>query len=154
MSSRDKEHLPVPVDKLDSSRVTVCQGPQDVKHLCDNIHDSPKAFDKPWVGCKIFQINGETRRDMGMHAYTVSTAKQLGKKEKTHAKRVIKRDQNKNDISERNLSLQDKVLFHQAKVKELKSFFENGVWSFQTTREAAPDRTFTTAGFCWNGRRM
>ena len=45
---------------------------------------------------------------------------------------MIKRDQNKNDISERNLSLQDKILFHQAKVRELKSFFENGVWSFQT----------------------
>ena len=57
---------------------------------------------------------------------------------------MIKRDQNKNDISERNLSLQDKILFHQAKVKELKSFFENGVWSFQTTREAVPDRTFTS----------
>ena len=35
-------------------------------------------------------------------------------------------------------------MFHQAKVKELKSFFENGVWSFQTTREAVPDRTFTS----------
>ena len=55
---------------------------------------------------------------------------------------MIKRDQNKNDISERNLSLQDKILFHQAKVRELKSFFENGVWSLQTT--AVPDRTFTS----------
>ena len=63
---------------------------------------------------------------------------------KTHAKRMIKRDQNKNDISERNLSLQDKIMFHQAKAKELKSFFENGVLSFQTTREAVPDRTFTS----------
>ena len=134
----------MPVDKLDNSRVTVCQGPSDVKHLCDNIHDPSKAFGKPWIGCTIFQINGDTRKDMGMHAYTVTTAKQLGKKEKTHAKRMIKRDQNKNDISERNLSLQDKILFHQAKVKELKSFFENGVWSFQTTCEAVPDRTFTS----------
>ena len=144
ISLRDKEHLPVPVDKLDNSRVTVCQGPSDVKHLCDNTHDPSKAFDKPWIGCTIFQINGDTRKDMGMHAYTVTTAKQLGKKEKTHAKRMIKRDQNKNDISERNLSLQDKILFHQAKVKELKLFFENGVWSFQTTREAVPNRTFTS----------
>ena len=144
MSLRDKEHLPVPVDKLDNSRVTVCQGPSDVKHLCNNIHDPSKAFDKPWIGCTIFQINGDTRKDMGMHAYTVTTAKQLGKKEKTYAKRMIKRDQNKNDISERNLSLQDKILFHQAKVKELKSFFENGVWSFQITREAVPNRTFTS----------
>ena len=83
MSLRDKEHLPVPVDKLNNSRVTVCQGPHDVKHFCDNIHDPSKAFDKPWIGCTIFQINGDTRKDMGMHAYTVTTAKQLGKKQKT-----------------------------------------------------------------------
>ena len=50
----------------------------------------------------------------------------------------------KNEINERKLSLEDRLLFHQAKVKELKSFFDNGVWTFQTTKEADPARTLTS----------
>ena len=99
----------MPVANLDNSRVTVCQGLRDAKHLCDDIHSVSQVFDRPWVGCTVFPINGETRKEMGMHAYTVTTAKQVGKKEKTHAKRMIKRDPGKNNITERNLSLQDKI---------------------------------------------
>ena len=56
----------------------------------------------------------------------------------------MRKDQSKNDINERNLSLQDRILFEQAKIKELKSFFDCGVWPFQTTKEADPARTLTS----------
>ena len=56
----------------------------------------------------------------------------------------MRKEQNKNDINERSLSLSDRLLFEQAKMKELKSFFDCGVWSFQTTKEADPERTLTS----------
>jgi hypothetical protein len=50
-----------------------------------------------------------------MHAYAVSTAKQVGKQQKVHTKRKFKKDQNKHDLSERNMSLEDKLLFRRRK---------------------------------------
>jgi hypothetical protein len=76
--------------------------------------------------------------------YSAMTAKQVGKKAKVHAQRQVRKAQPKNEISEKKLTLEDRLLFHQAKVKELKSFFDNGVWSFQTTKEAIPSRTMSS----------
>ena len=42
------------------------------------------------------------------------------------------------------MTLHEKELFMQAKVKELKSFFENGVWEFSTAAEADPSRTLSS----------
>ena len=144
MSEKDKSHIPITLDKLDPTRVTVCTGPNEVRHYHDVIGDLSSATNKPWVGCTIFQINGATRQELGMTAYSVSSAKQVGKKQKVVAQRKIRKDNNKNDISERKLSLQDRLLFQQAKMKELASFFENGVWTFETTREADPNRTMSS----------
>ena len=38
----------------------------------------------------------------------------------------------------------EREIFHQAKVKELRSFFECGVWEFSTAEESAPERTLTS----------
>jgi hypothetical protein len=46
------------------------------------------------------------------------TAKQAGKKAKIHAQRQVRKAQPKNEISEQKLTLEDRLLFHQAKVKE------------------------------------
>jgi len=56
-------------------------------------------------GCTLFQINGATRQELGMTAYSVSSAKQVGKKQKVVAQRKIRKDNIKNDISERKFSL-------------------------------------------------
>ena len=144
LSAREQAHMPIPLSHLDDVRVTVCRGQDGVKHFCDTSKDVAEVSGKPWIGCTVFQINGESRRELGMHAYAVSTAKQVGKQQKVHTKRKFKKDQNKNDLSERNMSLEDKLLFQKAKMDELRSFFSNGVWSFQTTREADPQRTLSS----------
>lgn len=51
---------------------------------------------------------------------------------------------NKSDISEKGLTDAERLLFHQAKVKELKSFFECGVWEFNTTDQADATRTLSS----------
>ena len=75
----------------------------------------------------LFFKSTTTRRELGMHAYSVSTAKHVGKQQKVRTKRKFKKDQNKNDLSERNMSLEDKVLFQKAKMDALRLFFTNGV---------------------------
>ena len=150
LSARDLEHMPVPLSKLDPVRVTVRKDQDMIQHSTDYITDGHYTLSKrPWTGCTIFQLNGDTRKELGCHAYSAMTAKQLGKKQKTHAQRqdrraAVKNNLPKSEINEKKLSLEDRLLFHQAKVKELKSFFDNGVWSFQTTKEADPGRTMTS----------
>ena len=144
MSEKDESHIPVSLDKLDPTRVTVCTRPHEVKHYYDVTGTLSPPTDKSWVGCTIFQINGATRQELGLAAYAILSAKQVGKKQKVLAQRKMRKDNNKNDISERKLNLQDRLLFQQAKMKELASFFENGMWIFQTTQEADPNRTLSS----------
>ena len=42
------------------------------------------------------------------------------------------------------MTLHERELFMQAKVKELKSFFENGGWEFSTAAEADPSRSLSS----------
>jgi hypothetical protein len=130
------QHMPVPLDCLDPVRVTVCKSDDGINHYSDKISDGHGKLSN-----KLDQLNGKTRHELGCHAYSAMTAKQAGKKAKIHAQRQVRKAQPKNEISEKKLTLEDRLLFHQAKVKELKSFFDNGVWSFQTTKEAIPSRT-------------
>ena len=104
LSAGEQAHMPVPLNQLDEVRVPVFSGQDCVKHFCDALKDVAEVSNKPWVGCTVFQINGDTRRELGMHAYSVSTAKHVGKQQKVHTKRKFKKDQNKNDLSERNMS--------------------------------------------------
>jgi hypothetical protein len=143
ISAQEQAHMPIPLSQLDDVRVTVCRGQDGVKHFCDTSKDVVEVSDKPWVGC-IFQINGDARRELGTQAYFDSTAKQVGKQQKVHTKRKFKKDQNKNDLSERNMSLEEKLLSQKAKMDELQSFFIHGAWSFQTTRDADPQRTLAS----------
>ena len=69
--------------------------------------------------------------------YANLPAKKVARQQKSFAKR-------KPDISERHLSVHEKDLFMKAKVKELQSFFENGIWTFESTREADPARTLSS----------
>ena len=46
-------------------------------------------------------------------------------------------------ISERHLTLEQKLQFQAAKQKELQSFFENQVWEFDSVSNADPARTMT-----------
>ena len=103
----------------------------------------------------IFQINAETRQELGMAAtdssgksrgkVTLHSAKKMGQSAKNQAKRQYRRTEaakNKGEVNEKHLSQAKKDLFYQAKVKELKPFFECGAWEFSTTDEAVPAHSF------------
>jgi hypothetical protein len=145
LSAKDLSHMPVPLQQLDNVRVTVSKHDHGIRHFTDKIEDGHGTLSNtPWIGCTVFQLNGDTRKELGFHAYAAMTAKQIGKKEKVNEQRKMRKVAPKNEINERKLSLEDRLVFHQAKVKELKSFFDNGVWTFQTTKEADPARTLTS----------
>ena len=64
-----------------------------------------------------------------------TSAKQEGKTQKLAEKGAV---------NERLLGPVERAMFKEAKVKELKSFFDHNVWVFETVREADPARTLTS----------
>ena len=68
--------------------------------------------------------------------------KQMGKISKQRRAKAFKKD--KNNLSERTMTPDERAQFKAAKVKELQSFFNNQVWTFETTKEAEPTRTLTS----------
>ena len=139
----DVGDAPIPIDSLDFVRATLVQHPNGGQQVIndDGLNNGcPSAI--RWTGITIFQINGSTRKELGMAVY--SDPRRMAKDQKTKNIRVIKKEKDKNGVSERTLDLQQRELFQAAKVKELKSFFENGVWEFQSTREADPSRTLSS----------
>ena len=136
-------HLPLPVDRLDDVRIAVRRVGSQLHQESDFIQTgSGKPSQQTWTGMTIFQVNGETRKEMGMTSHDVQDARQLGRKQRAAANKKIQK--NKSEIKERELSLEHRLLFQAAKQKELSSFFQNGVWPFQTTKEASPERTLTS----------
>eukprot|EP00913_Durusdinium_trenchii_P003738 g3460.t1 len=71
-----------------------------------------------------------------------TSAKQQGKEQK--AAKMKKFKKNKSDVNERLLGPQERAMFKEAKIKELKSFFGHHVWTFQTVQEADPGRTLSS----------
>lgn len=131
----DAKDVPVNPNVLDAVRVTVkrfADGTQDVK--TDNgLVDF--AEDHTWVGITVFQISGPARREMCM--YSCQSAKKVSRSHRDKVKKAQKKV-DKNNLSEKRLSVHDRALFMEAKKKELQSFFENDVWQFQTIKEAVP----------------
>ena len=66
---------------------------------------------------------------------------QVIKKQKSYEQKKVKKD---GSINERNLTAEERAKFMEAKVKELKSFFENGVWEFSSTTESDESRTLSS----------
>ena len=53
------------------------------------------------------------------------------------------RKQDKKAVSERELSVHERDLFQAATCKELQSFYEHDVWTFDTTAKTTPEHTLT-----------
>ena len=52
----------------------------------------------------------------------------------------LQEDKTKTTVNERTLNVEDRLKFLEAKQKELKSFFDNEVWTFDNEHEATPGR--------------
>ena len=76
------------------------------------------------------------------HHEAFTNAKQEAKSQKLARTKKFKKD--KNGVNERQLGPDERALFKEAKVKELKSFFDHGVWTFQHKDETDPARTLTS----------
>ena len=156
--------IPVPLDKLDNVRVTIhFDRDGSAKTFTDDFRN-PQHHDKDlrqhqlpttWKGITVFQLNAETRKELNMfssdsnHCYHVQNAKKVAQGLKNQHQRQQRRDvtkmaKNKGEVVEKHLNQTEREMFHQAKVKELRSFFECGVWEFSTAEEATPERTLTS----------
>ena len=145
------DHLPkdcpVKPDQLDSVRVTLIHQNGDKSRLCtDDGYDSspPPDVKNTWTGVTIFQLNGNVRKELAMYSGhpQFTSAKQEGKNQKLAKQKKFKKE--KGAVNERLLGPVERAMFKEAKVKELKSFFDHNVWIFETVREADPARTLTS----------
>ena len=138
---KDVKDTPVHPDVLDAERVTVMRFPDGTQQVKTDNGLVDFAEENPWVGITVYQISGAVRREMCM--YSCQTAKKVSREHRDKVKKIQKKA-DKNNLSEKKLSVHDRALFQEAKKKELQSFFENDVWQFQTVKEAVPERTLTS----------
>ena len=139
---------PVPTDALDRVKVTMVHLPEGKSKLVtdDGTDTSPPPDShQAWTGCTIFQLNGTTRKELAMYTGThqaFTSAKQEAKSQKLAKAKKFKKE--KNGVNERTLGPDERAMFKEAKVKELKSFFDHGVWEFQHKSETDEARTLTS----------
>ena len=139
----DVGDAPFPIENLDFVRSTLVQHPNGGQQvLNDDGMTNGCPSPNRWTGITVFQICGSLRKELGMTAF--SHPRQVAKEQKKKNIKVFKKEKDKNSVNERTLDVQQRELFQAAKVKELQSFFQNGVWEFQTTREADPARTLSS----------
>ena len=136
------KNLDVPLDPalLDPVRITVIRTPSGLVETINDTGLESKTYPTPWLGYTIFQISGRARRELCM--YSNLPAKKVAKDVKVKLDRQ-KKKVDKGGVSERLLTLEEKLQFQQAKQKELRSFFENQVWEFDSASNADPSRTMT-----------
>eukprot|EP00435_Cladocopium_sp_Y103_P006856 s1452_g2.t1 len=137
---KDFTDMPLDPELLDGHRTTVLWKADGTLDIISDSGTDAKHLDTEWTGCTIYQITGRARREMGMFANL--PAKKMGREAKTKMARQQKKV-DKGGVNERHLSAADRAKFQEAKRKELESFFHNGVWEFNTTADATPERTLT-----------
>ena len=132
--------IPIQPSLLDPVRVTVAKFPNGTVEIINGDSKIVKAFPKTWTGMTIYQITGTARRELCM--FSNLPAKKVAKETRTKMIRTQKKV-DKNGVNEKNLTLEQRALFQQAKQKELRSFFENEVWEFDSVQNSEAARTLT-----------
>ena len=113
----------VDLDCLDRIRVTMMKdAPGNYLTVTDGGTDTFQDYtNNAWTGVTIFQINGKTRKEMAMVVRQPNrSATQVAKTLQSQAKRKAT---SASTLSERNMSLEERQAFQQAKIKEWQSFF-------------------------------
>ena len=155
--------IPVPLDKLDNVRVTIHFDPdRSAKTFTDDFRN-PQHHDKDlpqhqlpstWKGIRVFQSMLKPEKSSICFPATATTATRSECKEgrprpqeptsTTTTSRGHQNGQEQGRSGGKVLEPDRKRMFHHAKVKELRSFFECGVWEFSAAEEATPERTLTS----------
>ena len=154
----DQADLPVPLEKLDDVRVTIFREPgQEPSAITDhfkteNVLQRSRqrfTFKVGWMHDLPDQCRDSqgTWNDCNL-VLKLSTSVKPIRKAAQHMKnqqlRHIKKEKSKSEIREKNLTQTEQQLFFEAKCKELRSFFECGVWEFTTSDKADADRTLSS----------
>ena len=137
--SRDKafqlspDNCPIPIHFLTKQRITkITEGPI-VRDKWARTSPVPKLTGHQWTGYTRFKIHACHRRAAKQTFLTASNGTESI---------YLQEDKNSNSpLSERTMSLSDRMAFQQAKQKELASFFENEVWTFDSQSNAVEGRT-------------
>ena len=91
-------------------------------------------LDQPaWTGRTVFKIQPRYLAEASEHFYQLSDGLNSYSGQDGNKKR-------KGPVEEKNLNLDDRLAFMQARRLELSSFFQNAVWSFDNESSASPDR--------------
>ena len=139
---------PVSAEQLDKLKITLVHQHDGRSRLHTDdgtVTTPPEGTTGVWTGTTVFQLSGETRKEMAMYTGTHlvrNSARQVAKEQKKVHTKKVKKD--KGGVNERLLGPHERALFKEAKVKELRSFFDHGVWAFQTTADADEARTLTS----------
>ena len=145
-------HCPIPLEYLGKDRVTKRPG-----HTTHDRWRGKQDNDnmEPWTGTTAFKINQTHRQVAREHFYTASeghstytynstnnshNAHQANTTNNSH-KPMPKTKARKEQISEKHLSLEDRLAFIKAKQAELSSFFQNDVWEVDDATSSPPGRT-------------
>ena len=132
--------IPIEPSLLDPVRVTVAKFSDGTVEIINDDGKNVKAFPKTWTGMTVYQITGTARRELCMYANL--PAKKVAKENRTKMMRTQKKI-DKNGVNEKTLTLDQRALFQEAKRKELRSFFENEVWQFDSVQNSEASRTLT-----------
>ena len=113
--------------------------PNGIRQITTDRYDTLiPAFKSAWTGMTIYQINGVTRKELAI--FSTTPAKKVARQ----AKHAIIKKKPISKLNERGLTIMEREQFMQAKIKKLKSFFENGVWEFTHVKDTDPQRILTS----------
>ena len=132
--------IPIEPQYLDALRVTVSKFSDGTVEISTDDGTGKRAYPKTWIGMTIYQVSGAARKELCM--YSSLPAKKIAKDTRTKFARAQKKV-DKGGVTERHLTLEERLQFQSAKQKELRSFFENQVWEFDNVSNADPARTMT-----------
>ena len=135
---------PVPLSYLTKDRVTKTQGRTAHDQWTKHRNSGTDFSQHPWTGTTKFKIHQTHRQQAREQFYNVSDGHITFTQPQTTThtyKPTPKTKPRKDQLSEKNMSTADRLAFWEAKKKELESFFQNDVWTYDDAENATPGRT-------------
>ena len=153
----DEATCPIPLAYLGKDRVT--KYPAYTSHdrwrnKRDTTHQQQQEEAQPWTGSTCFKILQASRQQAATCFYTASNGHSTyiepsstnTSKNKRQPQTKAKAKARKEQLSEKNMTLEDRLSFAEAKKAELASFFQNDVWEIDD-QSSAPEGRVLKAHF-------